>query len=128
MPSKKRTAPPIRDVERPALERARRYVEANYARKPELSEIAQVAKLSPFHFHRRFQLCFRETAKGMIDRLRIAEAKRLLLAGTSQLEVAAQMGFAHQAHFCSRFRQLENVTPGRWLQNHHEAGACGNGK
>ena len=45
---------------------------------------------------------------------RMDAAKRLLLAGTSQLEVTAKLGFAHPALFCARFRQLEGIALGRW--------------
>ena len=46
---------------------------------------------------------------------RLAKAKQLLLAGEQPLTaVAADTGFADQAHFCRVFRKYVGAAPSRW--------------
>ena len=40
-----------------------------------------------------------------VSKLQVAEAQRLMAAGTPLRDVAALAGFAHQSHFVSRFRR-----------------------
>jgi AraC family transcriptional regulator len=57
-------------------------------------------------------LTFRE----WINRLRIEEAKRLLLdfPDMNVSEIALQTGFATQSHFSQQFRTITNLSPSNW--------------
>lgn len=73
------------------------------------------------HFHRLFR-----TAVGMAPahyaRLaRIGRAKLLLREGHPPAEVAAQCGFADQAHFSRWFRRCFGVTPGNYMADRQRA-------
>src|SRR5689334_11061054 len=91
----------ITPAERAKLNAAREYITANFERNPSFTEIATHVGLSPFHFHRRYSLCFGETPKDLVDRLRIEKAKQLLLAGSGAADVAKKLGYSHQSHLTS---------------------------
>ena len=61
---------------------------------------------------------FGRTPKQVITELQIAEAQRLMAAGTPLKDVARLIGFAHQTHFTHRFKLLTLTTPARWLRGH----------
>ncbi|HKO46268.1 MAG TPA: AraC family transcriptional regulator, partial [Polyangiaceae bacterium] len=48
--------------------------------------------------------------------LRVMRARRLLLAGASPADVAAQFGFADQSHFNRHFKRILGVTPMRYAE------------
>ena len=58
------------------------------------------------------------TPKQVMNELQVAEAQRLMAAGTPLRDVAALAGFAHRSHFTSRFKMLTPTTPSRWLRGH----------
>jgi AraC-like DNA-binding protein len=97
-----------------AVRRAREFLDANYDRSISLKDLASVAHLSPFYFHRIF--C-RET--GMPPhayqiQVRLLRAKKLLRSGRPPAEVASATGFADQSHFNRHFKRLMGVTPARY--------------
>lgn len=92
-----------------------KFMRDEYTRMPSLTEISAKAKLSPFHFHRRFTELLGQTPKHFMLSVQIAKAKRMLMERKVTLsEIAAQCGFAHQSHFTSRFKQASGLTPTRW--------------
>ncbi|MGA2999859.1 helix-turn-helix domain-containing protein, partial [Bradyrhizobium sp.] len=60
--------------------RARDYLGACYRDRITLEKAASHACLSPFHFNRLFARVFGETPHELVTRIRIEEAKKLLLA------------------------------------------------
>lgn len=91
------------------------FMAKEYGRVPTLQEIAQVVRLSPFHFHRRFSELMGLTPKHLLLDCQIAQAKQALLDDNVELtDIASQCGFAHQSHFTSRFKQASGLTPTRW--------------
>lgn len=107
----------------PAVERARQWVDNNWRENPSLRQVAEQARISVFYFHRLFKAHTGKTVKTYIDELRIAEAKRLLEAGTDIGEVGTALGFAHQSHFTVRFRQRVGLPPAKWVKAQREARA-----
>lgn len=91
------------------------YMAQKFRKGPTLGEIAKVAKLSPFHFHRRFTELLGLTPKQFMLECQIHEAKTDLISGRKELaDIARDCGFAHQSHFTSRFKQAAGLTPTRW--------------
>ena len=86
----------------------------------DLSDIAKAANYSPFHLHRLFHRHFGRTPKQVRSELQVAEAQRLMAAGTPLREIAALAGFSHQSHFASRFKMLTLTTPSRWVRGHRD--------
>jgi AraC-like DNA-binding protein len=105
------------------LERARKHLITNACKGAGLRDAADVARLSPFYFHRLFRAHFRETPKDVSRRAQVEEAKRLILAGVPLREVSKRAGFAHQSHLSTRFRQIVGVTPTEWLKAREQPAA-----
>lgn len=93
------------------LQKAKEYIEANFAGKLSLAEIATQAYLSEFHFQRRFLQAFGFSPLEYTEKLRIREAARLLSVGSTAASAALAVGFSDQSHFCRVFRKLTGVTP-----------------
>jgi AraC-like DNA-binding protein len=109
--------PIVQDLDqwRRRLAPAEQYIRDHFRASPDLHELAKTVNLSIFHFHRSFKKAYGEPPKQMITRLQIAEARKLLAETDAPLaELAKQLGFAHQSHFTSRFRQITGTTPSRF--------------
>src|SRR5436305_331548 len=106
----------ITPAERAKLNAARDFLIEHFERNPSFTEVATHVGLSPFHFHRRYSLCFDETPKDLVDRMRIEKAKQLLLAGSGPAEVAKKLGYSHQSHLTSVFARAVGTPPARWVK------------
>jgi len=92
--------------------RARDYLAAHYDRPIPLAEAAQQACLSPFYFNRLFTRAFQETPHEFVTRLRIGQAKKLLLAGNhSVTDICLEVGYQSLGSFSSRFHTLTGLSP-----------------
>ena len=95
-----------------------RFMAKEYRDGPTLISIADIAELSPFHFHRRFTELLGMTPKQFMLDCQIHECKSALLDGKKDLvDIARDNGFAHQSHFTSRFKQATGHTPTRWRRS-----------
>lgn len=81
-----------------------------------ISDLAEAAGLSAFHFMRCFRATTGVTAHGFVTQSRVVEARRLLARGTPAAEVAHAVGFADQSHLVRRFRAALGVTPGQYAR------------
>lgn len=80
-----------------------------------VAELAEAAGMSESWFARAFRQTMDETPARSIARLRIERAKALLNDGTQMLvDIAADTGFADQAHFTRVFRIHTGTTPAAW--------------
>jgi len=83
--------------------------------------LSKVAGLSLAHFSRSFKRTFGEPPNAYLTRLRVEQARNLmLLTDASLAEVAHTCGFADQAHFSRRFRQRTGQSPGAWRREHRD--------
>jgi AraC family transcriptional regulator len=84
-----------------------------------LSELADVAGLSPRHFARAFRQETGETPHRWLMNRRIIKAKHLLSRSDLPINtVSAACGFASQAHLTKVFRKSAGITPLRWRNEH----------
>jgi len=94
------------------LRRVFEFVEANIDQPINLDELASVAAISRFHFHRQFKKATGSTPHRYIVQRRIERAKALLSESAVPLiEIAARLGFTDQSHFINTFRKMTAVTP-----------------
>jgi AraC family transcriptional regulator len=94
------------------LRRAVEFVDANLDRVIRLKDMASVADVSLFHFHRQFKKTTGSTPHQFIVRRRIEQAKVLLAQSNLPIiDVAVQVGFVDQSHFTTTFRKLTSMTP-----------------
>ena len=87
-------------------------VEADLASAPTLTELAATVHVHPSHVARTFRARYGETLGAYVRRRRIEEADRMLATTTRPLrDIAADAGFADQAHFTRLYRRYFGVPP-----------------
>ncbi|MEQ1614608.1 MAG: AraC family transcriptional regulator [Hyphomicrobiaceae bacterium] len=97
-----------------AVKRAVSYIHAESAEPVTLDAIAQSAAVGRFHLIRLFQRHLGLSPHAYVTQVRIDRGKLLLRAGETVANVALDVGFADQAHFTKRFKQLTGATPAQY--------------
>lgn len=92
------------------------YIQQNCTQVFGLSDLANEARLSKYHFARLFKAEIGLTPYEYLIQLKIKYAKELMLKGYSPLEVALELGFADQSHFINLFKKHTGVTPVNYLK------------
>jgi len=88
------------------------YIHDHLAGNSSLAEIAGAVNMSPYHFTRLFKESTGQAPHQYLIRVRLDEARRLLLSGSlSPGKVAYRVGFADQSHFTRHFKRAYNITP-----------------
>ena len=106
-------APAQRRLGRRTVHRLAAFVEAGLTRRLRLSDLAQVAGLSPFHFARCFKATTGLAPHQYVLARRIELAKRLIMTtDQSVVEVAWSVGFENISHFRRQFAAQLGVGPG----------------
>ncbi|HZC85637.1 MAG TPA: helix-turn-helix domain-containing protein [Steroidobacteraceae bacterium] len=94
------------------LRRVVAYIDARLGGPISLDDLANVAGVSRFHFHRQFRKSVGVTPREYVLRARIERAKGLLTESDLTVgEVSGAVGFADQSHFSNIFRRLTAMTP-----------------
>ena len=94
------------------LRRVVAYIDARLGSPISLDDLANVAGVSRFHFHRQFRKSVGVTPREYVLRARIERAKGLLTESDLTVgEVSGAVGFADQSHFSNIFRRLTAMTP-----------------
>jgi AraC-like DNA-binding protein len=95
--------------------RARDFLASHYTRRLTLAEAANIACLSPCHFHRLFSNAFGETPHDFLTRRRIEEARhRLILENEPVTEICFSLGYESVGTFSSRFRKMVGHSPAQY--------------
>ncbi|WP_207458263.1 AraC family transcriptional regulator [Azospirillum sp. SYSU D00513] len=95
------------------IARAIDFIRDNLERDISVSELAEVACLSPFHFARMFKRVMGKTPHGFVSAERFELARRLLGDPDMPLvTVAHRSGFSNQAAFSTAFKRAMGCTPG----------------
>lgn len=94
------------------IEQAIRYLEANYTRQPDLSEIARSINLSEYHFQRLFTRWVGISPKRFLQYLTKEHARRLLQASGNTLEATYRAGLSSLGRLHDLMVTTEAVTPG----------------
>lgn len=99
------------------LARAAGFIDDNYTRTLRLEEICVAADLSPSYLIRAFRQHYGMTPHAYIVNRRIEFSRAQLRRGHAIADVAAEAGFADQAHLQRAFRQFVAATPGQYRGN-----------
>lgn len=100
-----------------AMSRVQTFVADNLENNLSVSEIAAIARLSPFHFSRCFKARTGMGPYEYVTRQRVERACQLLSATALPItEIAYRSGFAGQSHLCARFRRIMGTSPARYRQ------------
>jgi len=92
--------------------RVTQYIEANLAEPISLTALAEVVRLSPFHFARAFKHSFSVPPHRYHIQRRIERAKELLASPTLTVtDIAFTVGFCETGSFTAAFRRLTGRTP-----------------
>ena len=107
------------------VNRALDHVRAHLAEPLRLADVARVAGLSPFHFHRVFRAMLGVTLADFVKQRRLAHALGLMaqVPRPSLTAIAGACGFASSSDFSRSFRQRFGAPPSafdlaRWRARH----------
>ena len=97
-----------------AIQKAVDYLYQYYDKQISIAELAGELNFSPSHFRRLFRQYTGRSPTVFIRSLRMAEAKRLLLAGDTIKHVAGEVGYQDVFHFMRTFKQAVGKPPGEF--------------
>ncbi|BAN49984.1 putative AraC family transcriptional regulator [Metapseudomonas resinovorans NBRC 106553] len=96
------------------IERLDGYIQDNLARRISVAELAQVACLSPSHFHAQFKSSLGLTPHQYLLKSRLDRAARLLRESEQPLvRIAEECGFSSQSALTTAMRRYLGLTPKR---------------
>lgn len=98
-----------RDQER--IKRLYQFIDDNYQRKIELSEVASLSNLSEAAFCRYFKKMTRVTFVEFLNHYRVNQAKNLLLLDKNVTETCFDCGFESMSYFNRTFKKLTGENP-----------------
>ena len=101
------------------LRRARDHVDRHFAEPLDLDQLAAVAALSKYHFHRLFTATYGRTPAEHLAGRRIERAQDLLRAtNLTVTEVCFAVGYSSLGSFSSRFRRIVGETPSAYQRRY----------
>lgn len=98
----------------PDLAPVRDYLEAHWADRPTLIQLAALAGLSPYRLLRAFARQFGLPPHAYLLQRQVREARRRLEAGEPPAQAALACGFADQSHLNRHFKRALGMTPGQY--------------
>ena len=108
------TAPAPAATSNPKLARAAEFIRANFTCSLKLDEICAASELSPSYLIRAFKQRYGMTPHAYLVNCRIEYSRSALKQGRAIADVAAEAGFADQAHLQRAFRQFTAATPNQY--------------
>ena len=102
--------------EHAAVQQVRDYLNAYYSQNVSLDELAKLVELKPLKLLRAFKAEVGLPPHAYLNQLRVYQAKRLLIAGLSIADAAADTGFVDQSHLHRHFKKMVGVTPGQYVR------------
>ncbi|MDR7001249.1 response regulator [Neobacillus niacini] len=94
------------------LQKAKDYIESNYAESITLESVAEYVELSPFYFSKLFKDRFGMTFIDYLTDIRIKEAKTLMEDPTKSLkEICYSIGYKDPNYFSRVFKKLAGSSP-----------------
>jgi AraC-like DNA-binding protein len=97
-----------------SLGRARQFLDAEKLRAVRSSELEAVTGLTRYELARQFRKAFGTSPYRYLTMRRLDFARARLPAGGGLADLAAEAGFADQAHFTRAFKAAYGLTPGRY--------------
>jgi AraC family transcriptional regulator len=113
----RRPAPgPDGRLPRPRLRAVVEFIEENLGARPSLGQMADIARVSPYHFARQFKAATGQAPYQYVITRRVERARQLLQKDhkLSLAEVATFAGFSDQSQFSYHFKRLVGITPGQF--------------
>lgn len=92
------------------------YIQENLDQNVSLAELAEIAKLSPYHFARLFKQSTGLPPHQYQIKCRVDRAKDLLKTNLAIADIAQIVGFSSQGHLNYHFKRLVGITPKAFLR------------
>ena len=97
------------------LGRVRDYMHAHFAQDVTVEQLSAVANVSRVHLTRAFTRARGIAPHAYLNTLRVNAAKDLMRSSSKALaDVALEVGYADQSHFCRRFKGATGMAPSLW--------------
>lgn len=94
------------------IKRCIKYMEANYARKITLAELAELVHMSPNYFCSYFKKQTGISLFSQLNYIRVKKAAQLLLKSEESIvDVAESCGFENVSFFIRKFKEIQGCTP-----------------
>jgi len=93
------------------LIKAKLFMDQNYDRSIDLTDIAEASHFSKFHFIRQFKVFYGKTPHQYLTMVRIEKAKYLLRSQEAVSTVYFQLGFDSISSFTGLFKKMTGKTP-----------------
>ena len=94
------------------IDKIYKFLMNNFTRKIDLSEVAEIASLSPTAFCRYFKSRTNKTLSQFLNEIRIGHACKLLIERDLTIsEVCYQSGFNYPSNFHKQFKKINKLTP-----------------
>lgn len=108
------------------LRKVERLIEDHISAPLRLEHLAAAAGLSRMHFASQFRVATGLRPHEFVLHRRIERAKILIMQeGLSLVELALDVGFQSQAHFCTIFKRMTGMTASSWKRaNQQILGEC----
>lgn len=107
---------PAHDDARPALDRAKDYIERHFNENVTIEQLSQIAEVSPKYFVELFKKTYGVSAIDYLTELRIGRAKQLMAQARVKLkEIAHRVGYQDEYYFSRKFKQKTGVTPSEYM-------------
>lgn len=100
------------------LRRVTDFMRDHYSLDTSIEELAQLVKLSPFHFARQFKRATGMPPRTYQRRLRVEKAQQMMLESDLPIgEIAACVGYDTPHAFSRMFRALVGASPSEWRRD-----------
>ncbi|MDH5546229.1 MAG: AraC family transcriptional regulator [Gammaproteobacteria bacterium] len=101
------------------LNKVRQYIQKHLDQPLLLAKVAEIACMSPFHFHRLFRAHTGESLSAYVRRLRLEKAALQLVVSQDDItRIALDAGYETPAAFNKAFKQRFNMSPTSFRQHH----------
>lgn len=109
-------APPEKDSFT-AIEEARQYIDGHFNEQISIELLAEKADLSPKYFSALFKKECGISVSDYMTRLRVNEAKRMLVSGDETVrQIAAQIGYSDEFYLSRKFKKTVGMAPSTYRQ------------
>lgn len=98
------------------VNRALAFMKDNISKRIRLVDIARHVHASPSTISHRYRAATGEAPIQTLHRMRMLQAKRLVLQGATLRQIADELGFYDEHHFSRAFRKTEGLAPLRFAQ------------
>lgn len=113
-----RIQPDSKDSSSHLMNQIKKYIDNNYSDDLSLKSIASFFYMSPAYLGRIFKNMIGETFSDYLNKIRIAEAKKLILTEESKVyEIILKVGYNNPEHFYRQFKRYEGISLADYKRN-----------